>query len=85
MGEKGLIDLIHGKIKNPDIFGAWSVIASCLPKRTVDSCYKLIKRKFNPDNYKGKWTPEEEKKLLELINFLLIKIGSMKLKVENGN
>ena len=61
MGEKGLIDLIHGKIKNPDIFGAWSVIASCLPKRTVDSCYKLIKRKFNPDIIKEYLSWEEIK------------------------
>lgn len=70
MDEKGIINLIQGKIKNPEIFGAWSVIASCLPERTVHSCYNLIKRRFNPDNYKGKWTPEEEKKLLEYRNYV---------------
>ena len=25
-----------------------------------------MKRKYHPGNYKGKWTPEEEKKLFEL-------------------
>ena len=66
LDENGIIELIKGKIKIPEIYGAWSEISACLPYRSVDSCYKLIKRKFNPDNYKGKWTKEEEQKLLDL-------------------
>ena len=61
--ENGIIELIKGKIKIPEIYGAWSEISACLPHWSV---YKLIKRKFNPDNYKGKWTKEEEQKLLYL-------------------
>ena len=60
LGEEGIVKLVKGKIKNPEVYGAWSEICSCLPERSVDSCYKLMKRKFNPDNYKGKWTKEEE-------------------------
>lgn len=43
---------------------AWLEIAKVLPERTVDSVYKFIKAKFNPDNYQGHWTKEEEANLI---------------------
>lgn len=39
---------------------AWLEIAKALPNRTVQSVYKFVKSKWNPDNYKGHWTQEEE-------------------------
>ncbi|CAD8166813.1 unnamed protein product [Paramecium pentaurelia] len=47
---------------------AWLQIAKVLPERSVDSVYKFIKARFNPDNYQGHWTKEEEQHLLQLIN-----------------
>jgi len=43
-----------------ELFGAWPKIAECLPNRTVQSCHNLCRRRFNPENYSGKWTSEEE-------------------------
>lgn len=47
--------------------GAWPEIASVLPKRSVQSCHNLCRRKFNPKNYKGRWTNDEEKILLKYV------------------
>jgi hypothetical protein len=44
----------HEKFKN-----AWVEISAVLPNRKVQSCHAVCKRKFNPNNYKGKWTEEE--------------------------
>lgn len=30
---------------------AWKEIAKILPNRSVDSVYKFIKARYNPDNY----------------------------------
>jgi len=40
--------------------GVWSKVSSILPNRTVKSCHNVIKRKYHPDNYRGKWTKDEE-------------------------
>ena len=45
--------------------GAWCVIAEALPKRSVQACHNLVKRKFNSNNYLGAWRHWEE---LELAN-----------------
>ena len=50
-----------------ELFGAWPKIAECLPKRTVQSCHNLCRRRFNPENYNGKWTNEEEELLRKLV------------------
>ena len=50
-----------------ELFGAWPKIAECLPDRSVQSCHNLCKRRFNPDNYGGKWSQEEEQLLLKLV------------------
>ncbi|CAK79394.1 unnamed protein product (macronuclear) [Paramecium tetraurelia] len=47
---------------------AWLQIAKVLPERSVDSVYKFIKARFNPDNYQGHWTKEDEQHLLQLVN-----------------
>ena len=49
-------------------YGAWPKIAECLPDRSVQACHNLCKRRFNPDNYGGRWTQEEEGLLLEYVN-----------------
>ena len=46
---------------------AWVEIAQVLPDRKVQSCMAVCRRKFNPNNYKGKWTQEEEDFLLEFV------------------
>lgn len=48
----------------------WSKISSVLPDRSVQACHNVIKRRFHPDNYKGRWTPEEEQTLITLINII---------------
>ncbi len=50
-----------------ELFGAWPKISECLPNRTVQSCHNLCRRRFNPDNYSGKWTQDEENILKKLI------------------
>ena len=51
-----------------ELFGAWPKIAECLPQRSVQSCHNLCRRRFNPENYGGKWAPEEESQLLALVD-----------------
>lgn len=43
--------------------GVWPQIAAQLPHRSVQAVQNFCKRKFNPHNYKGLWTPEEENEL----------------------
>jgi hypothetical protein len=47
--------------------GAWCKIAESLPNRSVQSCHNFCRRKFNPNNYNGKWTEEEEQLLLDCV------------------
>ncbi len=47
--------------------GAWCKIAESLPNRSVQSCHNFCRRKFNPNNYNGKWSKEEEELLLDLV------------------
>ena len=50
-----------------ELRGAWCKIAESLPKRSVQSCHNFCRRKFNPNNYNGKWSKEEEELLKELV------------------
>ena len=50
-----------------ELKGAWCKIAESLPKRSVQSCHNFCRRKFNPNNYNGKWSREEEELLKELV------------------
>ena len=34
----------------------WTKICSVLPNRSITSCFKFIKRKYNPQNHQGKWS-----------------------------
>jgi hypothetical protein len=43
-----------------ELRGAWCKISESLPKRSVQSCHNFCRRKFNPNNYGGKWSKEEE-------------------------
>ena len=51
-----------------ELKGAWCKIAEALPDRSVQSCHNFCRRKFNPNNYNGKWTREEEEILLKLVH-----------------
>ena len=51
-----------------ELKGAWPKIAECLQDRSVQSCHNVCKRKFNPSNYHGNWTKEEEQILERLIH-----------------
>lgn len=44
---------------------AWVEIAEVLPNRKVQACHYVCKRKFNPNNYKGRWSQEEVDTLVE--------------------
>jgi len=48
--------------------GIWTEIAECLPNRSILSIYNAAKRKFNPKNYRGKWSKMETDKLIELVS-----------------
>ena len=63
MGLDGLIRLISEN--DPKLRGIWSKVSENFPERSVKSCHNIAKRHFNPLNYKGKWTPKEEKRLVE--------------------
>lgn len=69
LGEEGLIALCSKPKEElgDELKGAWCKIAESLPSRSVQSCHNFCRRKFNPNNYHGKWTQEEEDMLLNLI------------------
>ena len=50
-----------------DLKRAWPQIAESLQNRSVQSCHNVCRRKFNPSNYHGNWTEEEEKILINLV------------------
>lgn len=50
-----------------ELHGAWPQISTCLPHRSVQSCHNVCRRRFNPENYGGKWTEDEEQLLLRLV------------------
>ena len=52
---------------NSELKGAWCVIAEALPNRSVQSCHNFCRRKFNPNNYNGKWSKLEEEFMLDHI------------------
>ncbi|KRX03138.1 Homeodomain protein [Pseudocohnilembus persalinus] len=47
--------------------GTWTQIASVLPDRSVQSCHNVIRRQYNQNNYKGKWSEEEVEELIDLV------------------
>lgn len=51
-----------------ELYGAWPKIAEVLPDRTVQSCHNVCRRRFNPSNYSGPWTKEEEDILKRLVS-----------------
>lgn len=59
-----LISLIVDK-QNKKESSAWTKIAECLPNRSVQSIHNLCHRIYHPDNYQGRWTPNEETQLLK--------------------
>jgi len=54
--------------KNEKNSGAWAKIASVLPNRKVQSCHNVCRRKFNPYNYQGRWSEEDEENLISYVN-----------------
>lgn len=58
-----LIDLVTEKQTKDG--SVWPKIAECLPNRSVQSIHNYCHRVLNPFNYKGAWTHDEEKKLIE--------------------
>ena len=66
LDEEQLVELITSssseKYKN-----AWVEIAGVLPNRKVQSCHAVCKRKFNPNNYRGRWSDEEVDFLLDYV------------------
>ena len=50
-----------------ELLGAWPKIAESLQDRSVQSIHNLCRRKFNPNNYHGNWTKDEEKILQDIV------------------
>lgn len=53
-----------------DLKKGWCKIAECLPNRSVQSIHNFCRRRFNPENYSGKWTPQEVTALKGLVQTL---------------
>jgi len=45
----------------------WTQIAKFFPNRSVQAVHNACKRNFNPFNYKGRWTLQEEQQLIEYV------------------
>lgn len=56
----------RGKRNKDTHRGAWKVIASSLPDRTVKSVWSFLSRALHPGNYKGRWTIQEDDQLKSL-------------------
>jgi hypothetical protein len=66
--EEGLETLLNGQRKSKQIsWRFWKKIAQCLPHRHWRSVWAHCRVRFNPRNYLGNWTPEEEQQLHELV------------------
>ena len=63
--EEQLLSIITEKLNNDNKI--WPVIAECLPERSVQSVHNFCHRKYHPNNYKGYWTLQEEKDLINLV------------------
>jgi hypothetical protein len=50
-----------------ELYGAWPKISEVLPDRSVQSCHNVCRRRFNPSNYTGPWTSDEEALLKQLV------------------
>ncbi len=58
LGIDGLVKLCSsnkGEMAD-DLKGAWCAIAESLPNRSVQACHNVCRRKFNRNNYGGKWS-----------------------------
>mmetsp|Transcript_18444 Transcript_18444/g.31553 ORF Transcript_18444/g.31553 Transcript_18444/m.31553 type:complete len:90 (+) Transcript_18444:367-636(+) len=53
-----------------DSRNAWCVIAEALPNRSVQSIHNFCRRRFNANNYSGKWSKAEEAAMLDLVKQL---------------
>ncbi|CEP03073.1 hypothetical protein PBRA_009291 [Plasmodiophora brassicae] len=65
LGDAG-IQMLCAKKRRPELRGAWSIIAQCLPHRSVSSCYHFCTRAF-ADRSTGKWTDDDIALLRQLV------------------
>ena len=63
--DEELLSIITEKLTNNNKI--WPIISECLPNRTVQSIHNFCHRKYHPNNYKGFWTSQEEKDLINLV------------------
>ena len=63
--DEELLSIITDKLSNNNKI--WPIISECLPNRTVQSIHNFCHRKYHPNNYKGFWTSQEEKDLINLV------------------
>lgn len=61
-------DWLYSTSKSGDTKGMWKKIAAALPHRTVKSVWSAGTRIFNEGNYQGRWTPEQDAQLLQLVS-----------------
>lgn len=69
MSEEELMELCTESVNSntKEHKNAWKKIAECLPNRSVYSLQKVARRKFNPNNYNGKWTKAQEDHFIALV------------------
>ena len=47
--------------------GLWTFLHECLPHRSLQSLKSLCQRRFNSQNYQGKWSDDEVQCLIDLV------------------
>eukprot|EP00474_Spongospora_subterranea_P001319 CRZ01777.1 hypothetical protein [Spongospora subterranea] len=60
------IQLLCAKERRPELRGAWASIASCVPHRSVSSCYHFCTRAF-ATRATGRWTEQDIDLLREMV------------------
>ena len=72
--------ITNPKKKDKSLRGIWPIISECLYNRSVRSIKSFCERKYNINNYKGKWSKDDISKLQEYIKkigYKWVEIGDL--------
>jgi hypothetical protein len=67
MSERELTQLVSSGNVPLESKGLWEFLRSRLPTRSTQSIKSFCQRRFNPHNYRGKWSREEVSQLVALV------------------
>jgi transposase-like protein len=55
------------QVEGKETMGIWKEVAKALPNRTIKAVAAAGLRLFHPDAHRGRWTPEEDDRLLDMV------------------